>query len=143
MDLNFQGINPNTNIIADDIMIHGDCDEQHDRHLLQVLNKCREISLKLNPDKCKFGQPSVTFYGNVFSNQGLRSDPKKVNIIVRMLPPKNKTELALFLRMCYYLSIYIPCLSDVTSTLRELNRKTLIFNGMLLMTKGSGRPNYM
>ena len=26
MDLNFQGINPTTNIIADDVMIHGDCD---------------------------------------------------------------------------------------------------------------------
>ena len=118
MDLTFQGINPTTNIIADDIMIHRDCDEQHDRHLLQVLNKCREIGLKLNPDKCEFGQPSVTFYGNVVSNQGLRQDPKKVDTIVRMPPPKDKTELASFLGMCNYLSIYIPCLSDVTSTLR-------------------------
>ena len=65
------------NIIADDIMIHRDCDEQHDRHLLQVLNKCREIGVKLNPDKCKFGQPSVTFYGNVVSNLGLRPDSQE------------------------------------------------------------------
>ena len=96
-------------------------------HLLQVLNKCREIGLKLNPDKCKFGQPSVTFYGNVVSNQGLRPDPKKVNIIVKMPAPKNKTELASFLGMCNYLSMYIPHLSDVTSTLRELNRKNIDF----------------
>ena len=117
IDLNFQDINPTTNIIADDVMIHGDCDEQHDRHLLQVLNKCREIGLKLNPDKCKFGQPSVTFYGNIVSNQGLRPDPKKVNVIVKMPAPKNKTELASFLGMCNYLSTYIPHLSDVTSSL--------------------------
>ena len=127
MDLNFQGINPTANIIADDIMIHRDCDEQRDRHLLQVLNKCREIGLKLNPDKCEFGQPSVTFYCNVVSNQGLRPDPKKVDIIVRMPPPKNKTELTSFLGMCNYLSMYIPHLSDVTSTLRELNRKNIDF----------------
>ena len=44
-----------------------------------------------------------------------------------MPPPKNKTELTLFLGMCNYLSIYIPCLSDVTSTLRELNRKNIDF----------------
>ena len=48
-DLNFQGINSTTNIIADDITIHGQDDSEHNRHLLQVLNKCREISLKLNP----------------------------------------------------------------------------------------------
>ena len=94
------------------------------------MNKCREIGLKLNPDKCEFGQPSVTFYGNVVSNQGLRPDPKKVNVIVTMPAPKNKTELASFLGMCNYLSMYIPCLSDVTSTRSELNRKNvdLIWN---------------
>ena len=101
-------------------MIHGQDDSEHNRHLLQVLNKCREIGLKLNPDKCEFGQPSVTFYGNVVSNQGLRPDPKKVNVIVTMPAPKNKTELASFLGMCNYLSMYVPHLSDVTSTLRDL-----------------------
>ena len=73
MDLNFQGINSTTNIIADYVMIHGQDDSEHDRHLLQVLNKYREISLKLNPEKCEFGQPSVTFYGNVVSNQGVKA----------------------------------------------------------------------
>ena len=53
MDLNFQGINSAMNIIADDVMIHRQDDSEHNRHLLQVLNKCREISLKLNPDKCE------------------------------------------------------------------------------------------
>ena len=49
MDLNFHGINPTTNIIADDVMNHRDCDEQHDRHLLQVLNKCRENQSQTEP----------------------------------------------------------------------------------------------
>ena len=127
MDLNFQGINLTTNIIADDVMIHGQDDSEHDRHLLQVLNKCCEIGLKLNPDKCEFGQKLVNFYGNVVSDQGLRPDPKKVDVIVKMPAPKYKTELASFLGMCNYLSIYIPRLSDVTSTLRELNRKNVDF----------------
>ena len=48
MDAHFQDINSTTNVIADDVMIHGESDAQHDRHLLQVLNKCREIGLKLN-----------------------------------------------------------------------------------------------
>ena len=44
-----------------------------------------------------------------------------------MPAPKNKTELASFLGMCNYLSMYVPHLSDVTSTLRELNRKNIDF----------------
>ena len=44
-----------------------------------------------------------------------------------MPPPKNKTELGSFLGMCNYLSIYMPRLSDVTSTLQEPNRKNIEF----------------
>ena len=40
MDLHFDGINETTNIIADDIMIAGESDLQHDKYLIQVLNKC-------------------------------------------------------------------------------------------------------
>ena len=46
MDINFRDINPTTNIIADGVMIHGNTDEEHDHHLIQVLNKCHEIGLK-------------------------------------------------------------------------------------------------
>ena len=127
MDLHLDGINETTNIIADDIMIHGESDLQHDKHLLQVLNKCQEIGLKLNPDKCIFGESSVPFYGNVISDQGLKPDPKKVDVIVKTPVPKDKVQLASFLGVCQYLSPYIPRLSNVTSTLRELNKKNTEF----------------
>ena len=71
MDSHFQDINLTTNVIADDIMIHGESEQQHDKHLLQVLNKCHEIRLKLNPDKCVFGQKQVQFYGNTISTEEL------------------------------------------------------------------------
>ena len=67
MDLHFQNINSTTNVIADDVMIHGETIEQHDKHLIEVLNKYREIGLKLNPDKCSFGEQQVQFYGNIIS----------------------------------------------------------------------------
>ena len=65
-------------------MIHGENDDQHDRHLLKVLNKWCEIGLKLNPDKCTFGETNVKFYGNIISKEGLRPDPAKVDIILKM-----------------------------------------------------------
>ena len=127
MDAHFQDINSTTNVIADDIMIHGESDIQHDMHLLQVLNKCREIGLKLNPDKCQFGEKEVQFYGNIISSDGVKPDPMKVDIILKMPSPKLKLELASFLGTCNYLSTYIPWLSDVTTTLRQLNKKSVEF----------------
>ena len=59
----------------------------------------------------------MPFYGNVISDQGLKADPKKVDVIVKIFAPKDKTQLTSFLGMCQYLSLYIPRLSDITSTL--------------------------
>ena len=113
MDYHFEGINSTTNIIADDIMMHGETDQQHDRHLIQVLNKCRETGLKLNPDKCIFGATEVPFFGHTVSSSGLRADPKKIQSIVNMPPPSDKTQLNSFIGMCSYLMKYLPHLSDV------------------------------
>ena len=51
----------------------------------------------------------------------------KVDIILKMPSPKSKLELASFLGMCNYLSIYISQLSDITTTLRQLNKKSVEF----------------
>ena len=127
MDLHFQNINSMTDVIADDVMIHGETIEQHDKHLKEVLNKCREIGLKLNPDKCSFGEQQVRFYGNVISTDGVKPDPTKDNVIIKMPSPKTKTELASFLGMSNYLGTYIPCLSNITMVLRQINKKNVEF----------------
>ena len=125
MDINFCDINPATNIIAKDVMIHGNTDEEHDHHLIQVLNKCCEIGLKLNTDKCVFGKSEVTFYGNVISDQGFKPDPHKVDATVRMPAPSNKTELSSFLGMINYLVPYIPKVSDCSATQLYCNSQTV------------------
>ena len=125
MDYHFEDINSTTNIIADDVMIHGETDQQHNRHLIQVLNKCRETGLKLNPDKFIFRATEVPFSGHTVSSSGLCADPKKIQSIMNMPPPSGKTQLNSFIGMCNYLMNYLPHLSDVILPLRGLvNKRT-------------------
>ena len=83
--------------------------------------------LKLNPDNCTFGETSIKFYGNTISKDGIKPDPDKVDIILRIPISTSKTELSSFLGMCNYLSPYGSCLSDVTAPLRQLVKKTVEF----------------
>ena len=69
----------------------------------------------------------MKFYGNIISRDGVKPDPGKVNIIIRMPPPINKTELSSFLGMCNYLGPSIPQLSDITDVLRQLIKKSVTF----------------
>ena len=130
MDLNFQAINKGTYIITDDVLIVGDDSNStgsHDHCLIQVLNKCCEIGLKLNPDKCIFKSTQVLFFRHLVTSEGLKPDPKKINAITDMPAPQNKTQLQSFIRLCNYLSCYIPHLTDVLSPLRALTAKSIEF----------------
>ena len=77
-------------MIADDVKIHGDSESTHDLHLLEVLNQCRKIGLKLNADKCIFKATSIPFFGHVISREGVQPDPAKLDAIRNMPTPTLK-----------------------------------------------------
>ena len=138
MNFNFKAINKGTHIITNNILIVGNVDPSstgiHDQCLIQVLNKCHEISLKLNPDKCIFKSTQVLFYGHLVTSNSLKPDPNKIDAIAHMPAPHNKTQLQSFIGLCNYLTSYIPHLTDVLSPLRALTVKSIEFEWKQLHT---------
>ena len=121
MDLNFENLT-NAHIIANNVLIVGtdlgpsdDCD--HDKCLIQVLDHCQEVGLKLNAAKCIFKAKQEVFYGHLIHTKGLSRDPRKVEAISNMPIPSNKTELQSFIGMCNFLSSNVPHLTDRLYTL--------------------------
>ena len=104
-------------------MIFGSTIEEHDKNLLAVLDRCKEIGLTLNPRKFKFKCKMVPFFGNVVSDQGILPDPKKVQSIKNWPSPKFPKELQSFLGAVNYLSKFIPELSSLRSPLQGLVKK--------------------
>ena len=138
IDLNFESLT-NAHIIANYVLIVGSdlgpLDEHdHDRCLLQVLNWCREVGLKLNAAKCIFKAKQVVFYGHLVYTNGLSPDPRKVQAISNMPVPSNKTELQSYIGMCNFLS-YVPYLTDRLYVLRRLMAKDSDFIWTVSHTK--------
>ena len=106
--------------IADDIIIHGKDDAEHDRRLHKFMKVTREHGLVLNKKKCEVKSNSVKFFGCVYDKHRAHPDPSKVSAIKEMPAPQNKGELQSFLGMVTYLSPFIPQLSSHTATLRGL-----------------------
>ena len=116
MDTYFGNLNEGTHVITDDVKIHGEDESTHDQHLIQVLNQCRKVGLKLNLDKCIFKSSSIPFFGHVISNQGVKPDPAKMDAIKNIPTPTLKHESLSFLGLCNYLSVYVPNLSSILKT---------------------------
>jgi hypothetical protein len=47
-----------------------------------------EIGLTLNDEKCLFNQNKLTFFGLVFSSDGISADPAKVSAIKNAPAPR-------------------------------------------------------
>ena len=114
--------------IADDIVIFGKSEQEHDNHLHGMLTRCRNTGLKLNPDKCKIKQKKIKFYGVICGEDGVQPDPSKVSALKQMVPPTNKQELQAFLGLATYMGPFISGLSTLTAPLRELVKENSLFD---------------
>lgn len=110
-------------VIVDDIIVGGNGEQEHDANLRKVLDRAREVNLRLNPQKCKFRLSEVSYVGHIFTSKGLQPDSAKTKAITEMPAPDNVTALQGLLGMINYLGKFIPNLSELSAPLRELTCK--------------------
>ena len=100
--------------IADDILItgqgetEGEADEDHDRNLKSLLDRCRERNIKLNKKKFAFKCDDVQFIGHCLTKEGLKPDPAKVKTILSMKKPDDVAAVQRLRGMVKYLSKFLP-----------------------------------
>jgi hypothetical protein len=62
---------PGSANIADDIIVHGANEEEHDNRLLKVFERLSEVGLTLNKEKCSFKMSQLEFMGIILSARGM------------------------------------------------------------------------
>ena len=118
---------PGVTGIANDMVIYGRSDLEHDKHLLNFLEVCRKNTLTLNPDKMQFRLPQVSFFGHQWSAKGLSPDPKKIAAVKRMNLPRDVETMRSFLGLVNYLNRFSPHLAELSEPLREICRQDVEF----------------
>ena len=81
----------------------------------------------LNREKCSFLQPTLSFFGQIFSAEGTRPDPKRVEDVQNASEPQNASEVRSLLGMANYSRKYIRDFATITAPLRELTKKNVCF----------------
>ena len=110
----------NVYVIADDIIIAAENEEEHDKIFVQVLERARSQGIKFKKEKIQYKVKEVKYMGNIISSDGMKPDPAKINAIVNMQRPESLESLRRLLGLVKYLSHYIPGESDITAPLRDL-----------------------
>jgi hypothetical protein len=81
----------------DNNLIFSKTREEHQQHVIQVLERLKEHSLFASPKKCTFYADQVTFLGFSILAQGIKMELSKLNTIREWPYPKNLKELGHFL----------------------------------------------
>ena len=61
--------------INDNICMFGHTPEEHDEHLLHLMESAKTHGIVFNSAKCHIRQPQIAFYGALFTGQGMQPDP--------------------------------------------------------------------
>lgn len=69
----------------------------------------------------------VKFMGQIYSKKGVEPNRSYIQAIVDMPRPENKSDLLRILGMAKYLGKFVPSMSRVTASLRELTRQDVDF----------------
>jgi len=113
--------------IADDIIVFGSTRAEHDANLDRCLQRLAVKGLRLNQIKCDFLSSTLSFFGQVFSEEGTRPDPRRVTDLLNAPQPNSAHDVRSLLGMANYSSKYIRDFATLTAPLRELTKKDVRF----------------
>lgn len=120
-------------VVADDFVVYG-CGKSdseamidHDKKLHQFLQRCEERNVVLGKEKLQFKLSEAPFVGHIITSEGLKPAPQKIKAVREMPAPTDVSGVRRFLGMIQYLSKFLPRLADMTTPLRELTKKDVIY----------------
>lgn len=101
----------------DDVLIASSSEQEHLEHLRLVFERFQEFGVSLNPSKCVFGQPKVSFLGHEISSDGVRPLPERTSAIQSLPEPQTVQELRRFLAMLNFYRRFLPRAASVQAPL--------------------------
>lgn len=114
-------------VYLDDIIILSKTFEEHIENLRQVFERLKSANLKMNLKKCCILQKQVSFLGHVLSENGISTDPSKLESIKNWPVPKLLKDIRSFLRLCSYYRKFVPKFADIARPLHKLTESKAEF----------------
>lgn len=114
-------------IYLDDCVVIGNCIENHNKNLIDVLNRLREVNLKLNPIKCEFMRKEIIYLGHKITQDGIFPDPGKIDTIRNYPRPSCADDVKRFVAFANYYRRFISGFADIVFPLNRLCKKGILF----------------
>ena len=107
-------------IYLDDIIVFSKMPDEHIKRLRSVFEKLDQAGLHLKPSKCEFFKKRVEYLGHIISENGIETNPKTIEAIIKWPQPQTVTQMHSFLGFCNYYCKFIHRYAQITKPLYKL-----------------------
>ena len=114
-------------VYLDDILIYSQNEEDHEKHVREVLLRLQEHKLYCKLSKCNFFTTSIPYLGHVITPNGVSMDPSKVACVQDWPVPSSVVEIQSFLGLANYYRAFIPNFAEKAVHMTKLTRKDVPF----------------
>ena len=114
-------------VFIDEILVYLKDREDHDLHLRVVLETLRNERLYAKLSTCEFWMRELSFLGHIVSEEGIRVDLKKIEVIIEWKPPRNVTKVRSFRGLASYYRRFVKRFSMTTGPMTRLLQKNVRF----------------
>ncbi|CAL1384138.1 unnamed protein product [Linum trigynum] len=102
----------NVEVYVDDLIVKSKRRLDHIRDLRETFETMRRFKLRLNPKKCVFLAEAGKFLGFMITRRGIEANPKQVEAILNLAPPRTPKEVQGLTGRLAALGRFIPRASD-------------------------------
>jgi hypothetical protein len=119
----------NVIVYIDDLLVHTQNHVDHLKVLDQVLARLHTNNLKINLDKCFFGNKEVSYLGFTLTPEGIKQGKNKLKAIKDAKPPLDVKTICSFVGLCNFFRTHIKNFAIIAAPLFRLTRKDSGYKG--------------
>jgi hypothetical protein len=106
-------------VYINDLLVHTTTHEEHLKILEQVLERLHAHNLKINLDKCCFGNKEVSYLGFTLTPAGIKPGKNKVKAIKNAKPPTDVKTIRSFVGLCNFFRTHIKIFARIGAILTQ------------------------
>lgn len=110
-------------VYLDDVIIYAKTKSEHDKILWKVMELLKSNNLQLKISKCIFYARQFDYLGHVITEDGIKANPKKIEVIKDYPRPTTVKHIQSFLGLCSYFRRYVRNFSKIAKPLTSLLKK--------------------
>ena len=114
-------------VFFNDILIFSRSYEEHVEHLRLVIQLLQQDQWQVKMSKCHFAQRQLRYLGHVISEDGVATDPDKINAVLQWPVPQSVKALRSFLGLAGYYRCFVKHFGIISKPLTDLLRKGAVY----------------